>query len=144
MSDVSVLAGGLTKSPANATSPIAGGNYPAGTPLTLNSAGLAVPAKANVASVFIGIPPVPTQGILPVDTIYAGSVSLPESDWQTVLGTSSGGLTPGAIYYVSDTTAGQITSTPPFTEGHFVIQVGIAESATSMFIQPGTAVPAPL
>ncbi len=47
MSDVSQLGGGDTPSPPYTVSPIAGGAYPAGTAVKLNSSGQAVPAKAD-------------------------------------------------------------------------------------------------
>lgn len=45
------------------------------------------------------------------------------------------GLTAGAVYYVSPTTAGVITSTAPSTTGQFVTRVGIAVSTTELLIQ---------
>lgn len=42
------------------------------------------------------------------------------------------GLTPGVIYYLSSTTAGAITATPPTNSA--LIQVGVAKSATELFL----------
>lgn len=44
------------------------------------------------------------------------------------------GLTPGAIYFLSDT-AGAITTTPPNGNSRETVQIGYAKSATQLFIQ---------
>lgn len=56
------------------------------------------------------------------------------AQWDAVTG-ATGGLTPGAIYYLSATAAGTISSTPPTTAGQYVVQLGIALSSTSMDIR---------
>lgn len=53
--------------------------------------------------------------------------------WDAVAGTS-GGLTAGTIYYLSDSSAGHITSTAPSTSGHYVQEVGEGISATELLI----------
>ena len=50
----------------------------------------------------------------------------------------SGPLTPGAIYYLSDSSAGAITATKPTASGSYVVQVGIAVSSTVLNINIGT------
>jgi len=45
------------------------------------------------------------------------------------------GYDAGDIYYLSNTTAGAITTTPPSTAGHFVTRVGEAASAAEFIIQ---------
>lgn len=42
------------------------------------------------------------------------------------------GLTPGAVYYLSDSTAGSLTTTAPTAAGSIVQQVGVALSATQL------------
>ena len=44
-------------------------------------------------------------------------------------------LTAGARYYLSGTTAGQITATIPVTAGHTIVQVGYAKSTTALAIR---------
>lgn len=56
------------------------------------------------------------------------------AQWDAVTGGSTG-LTPGAIYYLSATTAGAITSSAPSTAGQYVVQVGIALSTTALDIR---------
>lgn len=45
------------------------------------------------------------------------------------------GLAPGAIYYLSASSAGAITTTPPATAGHYVTRVGEAASSTQLIVQ---------
>lgn len=46
-------------------------------------------------------------------------------------------LTPGAVYYVDASTAGEITATAPTGGGAWAKSVGYAESATVLFVLPG-------
>ena len=139
MSDVQALGGGGTQSTLYTTSPVASVAMPAGTPVYKLSTGQVAPARANAlsTSTTLGILREPAQAGSPVDVQWGGSLGLSDAQWQSVLGTSSGGLTTGDPYYLSDAVAGQITSTPPITEGHFVVQIGVAEFIGSMFLQLG-------
>lgn len=47
----------------------------------------------------------------------------------------SSGLSPGAIYYLSASSAGAITETPPSTAGHYVTRVGEAASSAELVVQ---------
>lgn len=47
------------------------------------------------------------------------------------------GLTPGARQYLSDSTPGAITPTPPTTAGHVVQFIGIAINTTSVSLEVG-------
>ncbi|NUS39400.1 MAG: hypothetical protein HOQ02_10310 [Lysobacter sp.] len=58
-----------------------------------------------------------------------GVLSATTTQWDAVTG-QTGGLTPGATYYLSNTTAGAITSTPP-TSG-FIVPIGVAMSTTRL------------
>ena len=62
-----------------------------------------------------------------------GTVTLTTAQWDAVAGTS-GGLVFNTPYYVSATTAGNITATAPTTAGQYVTPVGIAISATTLLI----------
>ena len=138
--------GTLTESPSYTTSPIAAGSYPAGTPVYKLANGQVAPARANAlaTSAVLGMLLEASQEGEPVDVQWGGSFKLTDLQWQQVLGTSSGGLTTGATYYLSDTVAGEITATPPTTVGHFVVQLGIAEFTTNFFMQLGPPQVAPL
>lgn len=55
--------------------------------------------------------------------------------WNLVTGLS-GGITPGAPYYLVDTAAGRISTTPPSEVGRFCTKIGIALTPTSMLVAP--------
>jgi len=73
------------------------------------------------------------------DVAVSGIFSATTGEWDAVTG-GSGGLTPNAIYYVSDATAGLLTTTPPSASGSYVVSVGIAISTTTMRIQIGSRI----
>jgi len=50
------------------------------------------------------------------------------------------GLTPGAIQYLSPTTAGLLTETPTTTAGEVVVEVGRALTATKLLLLPESIV----
>lgn len=145
MSDVQSV-GTLTPSPLYVTSPVASVAMPAGTPVYKLSSGQVAPARANAlaTSVVLGMLLEASQVGEPVDVQWGGSFKLTDLQWQQVLGTSSGGLTAGAVYYLSDAVAGEITTVPPTTGGHFVVQLGVAEFITSFFLQLGPPQVAPI
>lgn len=59
------------------------------------------------------------------------------AQWDAVTG-QTGGLSPGAWYYLSPTTAGGLTSTPPSTANQYVVPIGLAISSTALDIRIGT------
>lgn len=61
------------------------------------------------------------------------------AEWDAITG-QTGGLTPGSKYYVSPTTAGMLTTTPPTVDGHVLAPVGTAKSATEFEVSMGTRV----
>lgn len=62
-----------------------------------------------------------------------GVLTATTTQWDAVAGTT-GGLTAGSIYYLDETTAGNLTETAPTTTGQFVLRVGKALSTTEMEI----------
>jgi hypothetical protein len=56
------------------------------------------------------------------------------AQWDAIAGTS-GGLTFGVKYFLSATTAGNLTATPPSTAGQYVCNVGQALSSTRMLVR---------
>lgn len=62
-----------------------------------------------------------------------GVLNATATQWDNATG-QTGGLTPGANYYVSPTTAGKITAVAPSATGQFVAKIGRALSATSLDI----------
>lgn len=63
----------------------------------------------------------------------AGVLTATTTEWDSVTG-GSGGLTAGSIYYLSDSTAGRLTSTAPTTLNHWVCEVGTALNSTELLI----------
>lgn len=61
-----------------------------------------------------------------------GVLTLTTTQWDAIAGTT-GGLTPGANYFLSEATAGNLTETAPATG--FVVQVGHALSDTEFEIE---------
>lgn len=59
--------------------------------------------------------------------------------WDAVTG-QVGGLTPGAKYYLSAGTAGQMSTTAPTADGHVVAPLGTAKSTTEFEVSIGTRV----
>lgn len=62
-----------------------------------------------------------------------GSLVATTTQWDAVTG-QTGGLTPGAIYYLSAATAGMLTTAAPTADGHYVAPVGKAKSTTELEI----------
>ncbi len=142
MSDVSQLGGGDTPSPPYTVSPIAGGAYPAGTAVKLNSSGQAVPAKADTFAdaVTVGVLRNASFAGAPADVSWGSSVPFTLSQLESVIdGSPSTGFVPGDTYYVSPTNAGNLTNAQP-TGSDFIMVVGVAESATSLFLRLGQPV----
>ena len=56
-----------------------------------------------------------------------------KSDWTSVTGSAT--LTPGAVYFLSVSTAGGLTTAPPYELGETVVRVGRALSTTTLDIE---------
>ena len=69
--------------------------------------------------------------------ITGDEINLTTAQWDALSG-QTGGLTPGATYFASNSLAGGITSTVPSTG--YVIALGHALSATKFFIRVGTKI----
>lgn len=69
--------------------------------------------------------------------VTSGAITATTAQWDAVTG-GAGGLTAGAIYFLSAGTAGALTSTAPTTDSQYVTRVGQALSTTKMnvSIQP--------
>lgn len=105
----------------------------------ISSAGTVALAQANASA---------TKGVIGLvkDTSIAASASgaiqtdgvltASAAQWDAVIGSgNTGGLTPGATYYLSAATAGGITSTAPSTQGQYVVPIGVALSPTALDIR---------
>ena len=87
-----------------------------------NASGTSTPIGIAIASIATG-----ATGNIATD----GSVTLTVAQWNTITGGSTG-LTPGAAYFLSPTTAGNLITTAPSTVGQYVVKVGIALSTTTL------------
>lgn len=63
-----------------------------------------------------------------------GVLTASTAQWDTAFGTT-GGLTKGIRYYLSEATAGLGTVTAPSTVGQYVVELGIAISTTELNIE---------
>lgn len=99
---------------------IAKANANSGT--TFRAIGFASAAISNTAS-----------GTIVVNGVVTGTTG----EWDAVTG-QTGGLTPGSAYFLSNTTAGNCTTTAP-TSG-YLCRVGVAVSTTQMLINLGEPV----
>ena len=68
-----------------------------------------------------------------------GQITATTAQWDVATG-QTGGLTPGATYYLSATSAGQLTSTAPTNAGQFVLKIGKGISTTILDLAIGTLV----
>jgi len=75
------------------------------------------------------------SGIFQVD----GILSLITGQWDAVTG-ATGGLTPGAVYFLDDIDVARITKVAPTTTGHYIVRVGIAINSTDLKIAIGTPI----
>jgi hypothetical protein len=102
----------------------------------ISAAGQVSKANANSGSTYAVIGLVADTSITNTSSgsiAIAGTLTATTGEWDTVTG-GSGGLTAGAQYYLSDVTAGRITTTPPSTTGRYVVNVGRALSTTVLLI----------
>lgn len=70
----------------------------------------------------------------------AGPLTLLTNQWDAIVTGESGGLTPGATYYLSDATPGFLTTTAPSTPGHYSVEVGQALTSVTMLVSPKTPI----
>jgi len=68
------------------------------------------------------------------DILMDGVLEATTTQWDAVTG-ETGGLTPGANYFLDPATAGKLTQTAPTTAGQFVVRVGHALSTTEFEIE---------
>ncbi len=110
----------------------------AGTVVYLKAAGTFADADADgAAALRVGIGVLKTGGAdsLPYDIALAGSrLTLTTAEWDAA-GPTTGGLTIGLKYYLSDAAPGQLLeTTPPASVGDTLLLVGIGLSATEMLV----------
>jgi len=97
-----------------------------------------LPAQADAQSTVrvAGLADATTANGNPIEVVADGVFTATTGEWDAVTG-QTGGLTPGADYWLSATTAGELTTTAPDADGEFVQRVGHALSATELEIEVG-------
>lgn len=114
------------------------GHAPICAPVYVDSDGALLLAQANASTVNACIGLAIKGGVASQESEvqYSGTVAQGADIWDNLTG-DSGGLTPGARYYVSSAVAGGLTKTKPAGGGTFVFQVGIALSANVLELALG-------
>ena len=112
-------------------------NVSAGQAVYITAASLAALASATtlVAS--------HVAGLVAADTVSGVAAEIKRdtltlADWTAVTGTTN--LTPGAVYYLSTTTPGALTTTAPDSTDNVLVRVGVASAADTLSIQIGTPI----
>lgn len=122
--DVSVLTNG------------GGVSAPIGSPVYISAAASFQLARANALGTVevFGLVRDPAIAAAAVGNVQTdGGLVATTAEWDLITG-QTGGLTPGAIYFLSSATAGKLTTTAPSASGEFVLRVGQASSTTSLEI----------
>lgn len=96
-------------------------------------------ANANAAGTYqcIGLTSAAINNSASGVVIVGGVLTGTTGEWDAVTG-QTGGLTPGARYFLSNATAGNLTTTAPTTG--YLVRVGIAVSTTQLLLQFGEPV----
>jgi hypothetical protein len=107
------------------------------TPVVLGLQGFQ-PGRANA------ITTAPVIGLIASDQIQPstsgliqtlGPLAATVAQWNAVTN-SQGGLQPGATYFLSAVAQGRLTTSPPASQGEFVVAIGHAISTTILFLRP--------
>lgn len=69
--------------------------------------------------------------------ILGGPATLTRAQWDAVVTGQSGGLTPRTVYYLSSTEPGKMVTDPPSAGGTYIMRVGVAKDAMTLYVQPG-------
>lgn len=113
------------------------GSLVIGTPVYVITAGHVDKADAGATSTTRTIGLVADLAIATTATgnvAVSGILTATTGQWDAVTG-QTGGLTAGAVYYLSDGTSGTLTTTAPTLTGSYIAPIGIALSATQIKIQ---------
>ncbi|MDR2221020.1 MAG: hypothetical protein LBE24_10665 [Methylobacillus sp.] len=113
------------------------GNVARGTPVYISSADTVKKAQANASATRIVAGLVADASIAgaAVGSVQTdGVITAATAEWDAVTG-QSGGLTPGARYFLDAEAAGQITTDAPTDAGDYVHLIGLALSATDMDLE---------
>lgn len=110
-----------------------------GTPVYLSAADTVKRAQANASGTTDVMAMAAEASIAPAATgnfVGPGElVTATTQQWDAVKG-GSGGLTPGAVYFLDAANPGKLVTTPPSATGQYLTRVGRAKSATDLLFGP--------
>ena len=118
------------------------GSVVCGTPVYSDASGAFKKAKADAAGtcLVVGLVTDTSVAAAASGTVATGGVvTLTTTQWDAIMGTS-GGLTFGTLYFLSDATAGLGTATRPTTAAYFMTPLGKALSTTELELMLGAPV----
>jgi len=143
MTDTSTVAGGRPPSTSTTYNPFAGASFPPGTPVRqdLHHDDTVLPGRADSIETTIltgiavgaGVEGWGSRSNNRVHVQYIGPLTLPIQQWSEITDNPRG-LIRGVPYFLSATDDGKLTIDPPTDSGTFVAPVGVALSATTLFI----------
>lgn len=115
-----------------------------GTPLYISASDTGKKAKADALGTSDVAGLVKDASVASAGTgtcVLDGVLTATTGQWDAVTG-QTGGLTPGADYYLDFTTAGKMTTTPPADSdtGKFCIKLGTAWTTTDFEVDTGTII----
>jgi hypothetical protein len=109
-----------------------------GTPVYADSDGSIKKARANAlgTSRVVGLVDDTSiangaSGNIQTDQVLTATIT----EWDAVVTGGSGGLVANTAYFLDAANAGKLTATAPTTAGNYVVQVGIALSATELLVK---------
>lgn len=139
--EVIAVSGGRVGEPQEDLTIVADGQVKAGQVIYVKSSGNAALAEADstfTEATVVGVATANGGGIPFGNLSFKIYGTLTLADWSSVADASS--LTPGAPYYIDETTPGNITSTSPGDSAEFSVRVGVALSSTTLAIEIGEGV----
>ena len=107
-----------------------------GTPVYVDGDGTVKMAKADALSTseVVGlVTDVSVAASDPARILTDGRITATTAQWDAVTG-ETGGLTAGSVYYLSPTTAGELSTSAPTAETETVVRLGLALSSTVLEI----------
>lgn len=113
---------------------------PIGTPIYISAANACEPSRANATGTakVVGLVSAVSIAASGTGTIRKdGTLPATTAQWDAIT-EQVGGLTPGSTYFLSEATAGKLTTTAPTTG--WIVPVGVALSTTDFEIQIGDRV----
>lgn len=108
-----------------------------GEPVYVDGAGSVDQAQADAlgTSDVLGIAPAAVTAAQPGNVVTDGVVTLTTGEWDAVAGTT-GGLSPGAKYFLDPAVAGRVEEGSSAAATEYVVEIGEGLSTTEMHVRP--------